>query len=61
MKPLITAALLLYGGCETVNFGVSYQGQYGTYTATRRMDYKGPAHWDVLVSADGKRIVPFER
>jgi len=47
-------------GCATVNVGIQYEGQYGTYSATRRVDRNSgqPAAWDILISADGKRIMP---
>ena len=51
------------GGCATVSVGVEYQGQYGTYSATRKIDRNTgqPAQWDILISADGKQIHPLHR
>ena len=48
-------------GCATVAVGVSYEGRYGTYTAKRSLNSGQPAHWDILVSADGKEIKPLHR
>ena len=54
---LASAFALLFSGCEAVNVGVAYQGKYGTYTVMRRTT-QGVTDWNVLVSSDGKRIVP---
>jgi len=50
-------------GCATVNVGVEYQGEYGTYSATRRVDRNSgePAAWDILISSEGKQIKPLHR
>lgn len=59
--PILGAALLASPvaptGCETVRLGVTYNGKYGDYTVSRNVT-NGRGEWDVLISADGKRIVP---
>ncbi len=61
LLPFLGAAMLASPvaptGCETVNFGVAYQGNYGTYQVSRAV-VGGHGRWDVLVTADGKRILP---
>jgi len=51
---------LCLASCETVRVGVSYQGQYANYSAMRTVSGGKPS-WDVLVSSDGKRIMPLHR
>lgn len=44
-------------GCASLNIGISYDGQYGTYTATRRSAPGEPASYDVRMTVDGKRVI----
>jgi len=50
-------------GCATVNVGIQYEGEYATYSATRRVDRNSgqPAEWNVLISSDGKQINPLHK
>jgi hypothetical protein len=54
-------ALILYcillTGCETVNFGLAYQGKYADYQVQRSVT-NGQGAWNVNV-VGGKNIVPF--
>lgn len=48
-------------GCATVSVGLSWRDEHGTTASvTRSIDRNSgrPAHWDILVSGDGKQIKP---
>jgi hypothetical protein len=51
---------LLLTGCETVSVGLSYSGAYADYTVKRSVVGQNKS-WDILIDANGKQIVPFER
>jgi hypothetical protein len=60
MKLFTSVLFLLYAGCDTVNFGLTYQGQYGDYTVKRAI-VGDTGTWDILIDAGGKQIIPLHR